>query len=244
MADSDRSTDAGFRTTRWSLVAAAQDTDPTRSREALAALCEAYWPPLYAFVRRRGQSPDEACDLTQAFFLQLLERHGLDNARPGAGRFRSYLMTSIKNLLLDQRARKCALKRGAGRRPIPLDADTAERTANLETTDSLTPEAIFERRWALTVLHRVLGTLRVEYTRQGEQVKFDRLKGFLIGDQSTKTYNEIAADLEMSEEAVGMAVHRLRKQYGKALRSEVAETVAKPTEVDDEIRHRLSVLRS
>jgi len=242
--DSDRSASAGFDTTNWSLVLAAQDRDTTRSREALAALCEAYWPPLYAFVRRRGHDRDAACDLTQAFFLQLLERRGLDQLRPESGRVRTFLLVSMKNLLIDEQARERALKRGAGRRPLRLDAEQAERQAGPAFADDLTPELIFEKRWALTVLQRVLGALRETYSPSGNNAKFDRLKAFIVGDQPSQTYKEVAADLEMTEDAVKMAVHRLRKQFGRALRSEIAETVACREEIDDEIRHLLSVLRS
>jgi RNA polymerase sigma-70 factor (ECF subfamily) len=235
---------ADFRTTSWSLVLTAQDGDNERSREALASLCEVYWPPLYAFVRRRGHDRDEAADLTQAFFLHLLDKGGLQDLKPAAGRFRSFLLASLKNLLADERAREQALKRGAGRRPIRLDLDTAENAARLEPVENLTPDLIFEKRWALTVLHRVLGQLREEFAREDNAQRFERLKGFITGEQPTPPYRQVAHDLEMTEEAVKMAVHRLRKRYGKILRAEIAQTVSRPEEVDDEIRHLLSALRS
>ena len=235
---------ADFRTTSWSLVLTAQDGNTGRSREALGALCEIYWPPLYAFVRRRGHDRDQASDLTQAFFLHLLENQSLDNLQPEAGRFRSFLLASMKNLLADEHARDAALKRGAGRRPIRLDLDTEERAARFEPVDDLTPESIYEKRWALTVLHRVLANLREEYTREGNVERFERLKPFITGEQPVPPYRQIADEMELTEDAVKMAVHRLRKRYGKTLRAEIAETVAGPEEVDDEIRHLLSVLRS
>ncbi len=233
-----------FRTTSWGLVLTIQDPNTERAARALAALCEAYWPPLYAFARRRGHDTEEARDLTQAFFTHLLENRGLQKLRPGAGRFRSFLLTSFKNLLTDERIKAEALKRGAGKHPISLDFDSAESGSSIEATDELTPELLFEKRWAMTVLQRVMERLRAEFVRDGKALQFDRLQGCLTGEQPMPSHRKVAADLEMTEDAVKMAAHRLRKRFAKTLRAEIAETLDEPEAVDDEIRHLLSVLRS
>ena len=233
-----------FRTTSWGLVLTAQDSNAERAGRALAALCEAYWPPLYAFACRRGLDTEEARDLTQAFFTHLLENRGLQKLRPGAGRFRSFLLTSFKNFQADERIKAEALKRGAGKQPIPLDFDSAESGSSIEATDELTPELLFERRWAMTVLQRVMERLRAEFAREGKSVQFDRLRGSLTGERPMPSHRQVAADLEMTEDAVKMAAHRLRKRFAKTLRAEIAETLEEPEAVEDEIRYLLSVLRS
>jgi RNA polymerase sigma-70 factor (ECF subfamily) len=233
-----------FETTSWNLVLTAADGDTTRSRQALTALCEAYWQPLYAFVRRRGYGPEDARDMTQAYFVHLLEERALRDLVPGAGRFRSFLLGSLKNLLSDERRKDRALKRGAGRAPIPLDLVEAENGYRLQPTDNVTPELLFEKRWAATVLQRVLNRLRQQFSRGGKPLEFERLKTYLTGERPAPSYRQVAAGLEMTEDAVKMAVHRLRRQFGEALRAEIGTTVEDPEAVDDEIRQLLSVLRS
>ena len=179
-----------FGTTSWGLVLTVQDPNPERAARALAALCEAYWPPLYAFARRHGHDTDEARDLTQAFFTHLLENQGLQKLRPGVGRFRSFLLTSFKNLLADERLKGEALKRGAGKHPIPLDLDGAESGSSIEATDELTPELLFEKRWAMTVLQRVMERLREEFVRDGKSLQFDRLRGTLTGERPVHSHRQ------------------------------------------------------
>ncbi len=233
-----------FQTTSWGLILATRDRDTARSREALAALCQAYWQPLYIFVRRRGYEVEEARDLTQAFFAHLLEKQVLQNLEPGAGRLRSFMLASLKNLMADERSRVLALKRGAGRAPIPLDVDTAESGPRIQPSHNLTPELVFEKRWATTVLQRVLDRLRDEFERADKTWQFEQLKPFLTGERPALPYRQVATNLEMTVDAARKAVHRLRKRYGKALRAEIGETVASPEEIDDEIKHLRSVLRS
>jgi RNA polymerase sigma factor (sigma-70 family) len=233
-----------FHTTNWSLVEAAQGADNSRSRRALTELCEAYWQPLYAFIRRQGHGVEEARDLTQAFFAHLLEKDSLQTVTPEAGRFRSFLLASLKNLLTDEHRREVALKRGRNGPPISLDVASAESAFPNEPVDNRTPETVFEERWALTVLHRAVARVRKEFERQGKSERFERMRHNLLGERPAPRYEEIAADLGMTEDAVGVAVHRLRKRFGQALREEIGGTVAAPEEIDDEIRHLLTVLNS
>ena len=231
-----------FATTNWSVVLAAGRGDSTKSRQALAALCEAYWYPIYAFVRRQGYDADKARDLTQGYFLQLLEKEFLSDLHPEFGRFRAFLVVSVRHFLSNELDRERALKRGGGQVPIALDVDTAEGRYRIEPVDSLTPEKLFERRWAMTVLERALERLRAESERAGETARLDRLKAYLTGDEPASSYRAAAAELGMTEPAIKTAVHRLRKRFGEHLRAEIAETVAGPDQVDGEVRHLLSVL--
>lgn len=232
-----------FQTTSWSLVQAAATQDSVRSRQALTVLCEAYWQPVYAFVRRQGYGAEAARDLTQAFFAHLLEAHALENLVPGAGRFRSFLMTSVKNLMRDEVRRKRALKRGAAQPPLSLDFELAENNYRVQPTDPATPEHLFEQRWASTVVKRVLNRMEQQAEDDGKSWEFGRLKVFLTGEKPAKSYRETARELEMTEDAARMAVRRLRQRFGDELREEIATTVANRDDVDDEIRHLLSVLR-
>jgi RNA polymerase sigma-70 factor (ECF subfamily) len=231
-----------FATTRWSVVLAAGDSATPGSRDALARLCEIYWYPLYAFARRWGHTADEAQDLTQEFFTRLLEKHYLEDVRPERGRFRSFLLASLKHFLLNERDRDQAQKRGGGRAPIPLELDTAEGRYRLEPPDTATPETIFERRWALTLLDRVLERLRREHVESERERLFEALKGFLTGQSETPKYGDVGASLGMTEGAVKVAVHRLRRRFGELLRDEIADTVADPADVEDEIRYLFKVL--
>jgi RNA polymerase sigma factor (sigma-70 family) len=233
-----------FATTRWTLVLAAGQRGSPQSSAALATLCENYWYPLYAYVRRRGYEADEAQDFTQAFFTRLLERNDLAAADPRRGRFRSFLLTSLKHFLANEWDRNRAQKRGGGRAALSIDFGTAEERYRAEPAHDLTPEKIFERRWALVLLENVLARLHDESAQAGTADSFDRLKGFLTGEQSAGTYGQLAAELNMSEGAVKVAVHRLRRRYRELLRAEIEETVADPDEIDQEIRALFSALGS
>jgi RNA polymerase sigma-70 factor (ECF subfamily) len=231
-----------FATTRWSQVLAAGRAQTTSSRGALAGLCEAYWYPLYAYVRRWGHGPDEAQDLTQEFFTRLLEKHYLRDADPTRGRFRSFLLASLKHFLSNERDRATAVKRGGRAQIVPLEIETAEGLYRLEPPDADTPEKVFERRWALMLLERTLGRLRDEFEAGGRREVFARLEGYLTGERDTVPYAQLAAELGMTEGAIKVAVHRLRKRFGALLREEIGDTVSDPAQVDDEIRELFRIL--
>jgi RNA polymerase sigma-70 factor (ECF subfamily) len=239
---SSGSSGKAFSTTRWSLIVAAADSRHPDYRRALEELCGAYWYPVYAFVRRSGRDPDASQDLTQGFFFQLLEKHTLKAADQERGRFRSFLLAALKFYVSNEQDRARAQKRGGGRAPISLDADTAEKQYRLEPAEEQTPETLFERRWALTLLERVLDGLREELKRSANPERSLRLVGCLTAEGSTGRYKHLAAELEMSESAVKVAVHRMRRRFGELLREEVAQTVRGPEEVDDEIRHLFAVI--
>jgi len=230
-----------FATTRWSLVLGARDGDTVDAQEALAELCESYWFPLYAFVRRQGYRAEDAADLTQGFFAKLLEKDYLQDVRPEAGRFRSFLLASLKHFLYNEWDRRQAQKRGGRVPKISLDAELAENRYGVEPVETHTPEDLYERQWALTVLERSLGRLEAE-TPPAKLPRLARLRPFLIEASHDVTYAEIGAELGLSESGVKVAVHRLRRQFGLALRQEIGQTVADPSEVDDEIRHLLTSL--
>jgi RNA polymerase sigma factor (sigma-70 family) len=232
-----------FATTHWSVVLAAQGQSPAAD-QALEKLCRTYWWPLYGFVRRNGYQPEEAQDLTQSFFALLLERRDLDDVRREKGRLRSYLLVSLKNFLAKSRRRELATKRGEGRALVPLDELLARERANLEPADTLTADRIFERRWALTLLEQVLTRLESEYRSAGNDKLFDCLKEFLSDEPGRRSQGEVAAELGMTENAVKQAFHRLRQRYRELLRDEIAQTVAVPGDVEDELRHFISVLQA
>ena len=234
-------TRAQFAETHWSLVLHAQrGGDSARAGDALASLCQTYWYPLYAFVRRQGHSPHDAQDLTQEFFARLLARNFLGDADPAKGRFRSFLLGTLKHFLSDEWDRARAQKRGGGQQPISLDAESAETRYQLEPADESSAEKIYERRWALALLDQVLKRLRDEFTRDGKEHVFDELKSALTGGKVP--YPEIAARLDMKESAVRTAIHRLRTRYRDIVRAEIAETVASPAEVDAEMQHLFAAL--
>ena len=214
--------------------------DSQRAHRALEHLCTAYWYPLYAFVRRQGHSPHDAQDLTQEFFARLLARNFLGDADPAKGRFRSFLLGTLKHFLSDEWDRARAQKRGGGQQPISLDAESAETRYQLEPADESSAEKIYERRWALALLDQVLKRLRDEFTRDGKEHVFDELKSALTGGKVP--YPEIAARLDMKESAVRTAIHRLRTRYRDIVRAEIAETVASPAEVDAEMQHLFAAL--
>jgi RNA polymerase sigma factor (sigma-70 family) len=232
---------ANFPTTRWTLVVAASHDPSTTSRDALAYLCERYWYPLYAYVRRRGYSPDEAKDLTQGFFALLLERKYFERADPDKGHFRSFLLSSLKFFLSDEADRIQTQKRGGGKDVLPFEITSAETLYEREPFHDENPERIFERRWARATLDHVIGSLRDEFVRHGRLDHFNRLKVFLLG-QAEVPYAELAKQLDTSEGALKVGIHRLRKRYRELLRAEIAETVTSPEAVDGEMRFLAAAL--
>lgn len=232
-----------FATTQWSLVLSAGDAASPDSQEALAQLCEAYWYPLYAFVRRQGYEVAEAQDLTQGFFADLLERNFLDDVKQERGRFRSFLLTALVHYLSKQRERQQAQKRGGDRRILSLDFDAAENRYQDEPFHEVTAEQLFEKRWVLTLLDRVVATLRSEYACTGRSELFDCLKVYLTGEQPPESHREVAARFDMTESAVAVTVHRLRRRYRDLLRAEIARTVADPETLEDEIHSLFSTVR-
>ncbi len=232
-----------FATTHWSVVLTAQDESPA-AQEALEKLCRTYWRPIFSFVRRQGVGPEEAEDLTQGFFALLLERRDLNAVRKEKGRLRSYLLVSLKHFLADERRRAMAIKRGKGQRLIALEELRANERADMEPADPLTAERIYERRWASTLLEQVLRRLKDEYRAAGNAALFDRLKQLLPDEPGAPSQADIAAKLGMAENAVRQAFHRFRQRYQLLLRDEIAHTVATPSDIEDELRYLVSVLRA
>jgi RNA polymerase sigma factor (sigma-70 family) len=228
-----------FPTTRWTLVVAAGDPHHKETRSALVSLCENYWYPLYAYLRRRGYPADQAQDLTQEFFVRVLEGRYLDRADREKGRFRSFILTSLKFFVADEADRHRAQKRGGGA-VLPLEFSSGEERYLREPVHDETPERIFERRWALAVLDRVVEKLRNEFMLHGRSEHFERLKVFLLG-QSDAPYGALAREMKTSEGALKVAIHRLRKRYRELFRQEIADTVADPGEVESELRFLAAV---
>src|SRR6266545_6648204 len=231
-----------FPHTRWSVVLAARDDKNDGSAQALETLCQSYWYPLYAFVRRQGRSPHDAQDLTQGFFARLLEKNYLDDVRRERGKFRSFLLASMKHFLANEWDRARAQKRGGAHPHVPIDTQSAETRYGLEPAHDQTPEKLFERRWALTLLDNVLTRLREEFVASGKAEQFDQLKVALTADKRAVPYAELGARLGMSQGAVKVAVHRLRAHYRQVLRAEIANTVSSPADVEEEIRHLFAAL--
>ena len=229
-----------FPTTRWTLVVAAGDPHRKEARSALVSLCENYWYPLYAYLRRRGYPADQAQDLTQDFFVRVLEGRYLYRAEPEKGRFRSFLLTSLKFFVADTGDRQRAIKRGGGA-VVSVEFSSGEERYQREPAHDETPERIFERRWALAVLDRVVERLRNEFVQHGRPEHFQRLKVFLLG-QSDAPYAALAREMNTSEGALKVAIHRLRKRYRELFRQEIADTVADPAEVESELRFLTAVL--
>lgn len=230
-----------FHTTHWSIVLAAGSPSAPNAGEALAALCESYWYPLYAHIRRSGYPQHQAEDLTQDFFADLLQRKDLHVADRARGKFRSFLLSAVNHFLANARRRARAKKRGGGRPLLSLDFQSAERRLHHEPAHQLTAEKVYERRWAITLLERALARLRDELVARDRLTLFDRLKGQLGGDSSVPLAH-VARELSMSEGAVKVAVHRLRRRCRELLRQEIAETVAQPADIDDELRALLDAV--
>lgn len=228
---------ARFATTQWSVVLTARDGSAPEARAALAELCEAYWYPIYAFVQTSGFDPEDAKDVTQAFFARLLETDFLDNVRPEAGRFRSFLLASVKHFMANEWDRRKAQKRGGHLRRMSLDESPTGRPS-----DHLSPEDLFERKWAQALRERALGALQAEWADHGKSEQFSLYQGFLTGVEPRYSYRELAARLRLSSGAVRVTVHRLRQRYAKLLREEIARTVRDASDIDAELRYVLGVL--
>ncbi|MFC1781823.1 RNA polymerase sigma factor [Planctomycetota bacterium] len=226
---------ARFATTHWSVVRAAGKSYSAQQREAIETLCKSYWYPLYAFLRRRGHDSHQAEDLTQAFFGHLLEKKELETADPQYGKFRSFLLVRLKGFLSDQRDRANALKRGGGKKIISLSVKTAEGQYELESEDRLSPEMLFEKSWALTVLDRTMDCLESEMASANKQRVFEHLKVYLTAGKDTTPYEDMATELDMTTAAVRVAVHRLRRRYRRLLRDEISQTVGDKYQIDEEM---------
>jgi RNA polymerase sigma factor (sigma-70 family) len=233
---------ARFATTRWSVVLTAQDKQSSRCRQAMDGLCRTYWYPLYAFVRKQGCTADQAADFTQGFFARCLERDWLDSVDQSKGRFRSFLLASIKHYVSNERARQRAKKRGGGKRIFSLDIETAETRYRIEPQTTTTPEQLFERQWALALLDTVLKDLQQQYQDVGKAEMFDLLKPCLVGQTGSLPYSELAQKLQCTEGTVRVMVHRLKKRYRDLLRQHIADTVATPEDVESEMQHLRTIL--
>ena len=234
---------SGFPTTAWTVVARARSGVDSEAREALAFLCAAYWLPLYSFARRLGHASEDALDLTQGYFALLIEKDYIADVRLREGRFRAFLLTSFRHFLSKERDRARALKRGGGHVLLSIDAQEAEGRHAHEPLETLDPEALFERRWALTILERAMTRLRHEFASTGRMVEFEQLEAYLTGSEPKAPYQNAAERLGTTEGAIKKMVHRLRRRYGLLLREEIAATVADPEEIDAELRHLLAMVR-
>jgi RNA polymerase sigma-70 factor (ECF subfamily) len=233
-----------FPDTQWSLVLRAGGQGTSLTQEALNTLCSRYWYPIYAFIRRKGNNAELALDLTQQYFYQLLKKRALSKVDPAQGRFRSFLRTDCANFLVDEYRRRKAEIRDPGMPLLSIDVRTAEGRYLVDPAHGETPEAIFERNWARTLLERVLNSLREGYEKTGKTIRFEQLKMVLVEPARAIPYAEIARRLGTSEEAVATALHRLRRRYRQILRAEIAATVANPADIDDEIRQLFKALRA
>jgi len=240
--DSAHAAQGQFATTHWSVVLAAGHPASPQANEALEKLCKTYWYPLYAYLRRSGRDTHDAQDLTQAFFARLIEKKDFALANRDKGKFRFYLLGALKHFIADQHDKATALKRGGGQTFISFDAQTAEQRYHLEPVDEASPDKLFERRWALTLLDQALGRLRQECAAPGKAPLYEALESFLTGAPNDVSYAEIAARLGTTESAVKSALHRLRQRHRELIREEVADTVSTAAEVEDEIRHLIAVL--
>ena len=232
-----------FATTNWSVVLEAQAGSPA-AQQALERLCRTYWRPIYTFIRREGTGADEAEDLTQEFFAMLLERRNFDAVRKEKGRLRSYLLTSVKHFLVSEHRRAVTIKRGRGQQPVPLEELTAMKRTEMEPADHLSADRIYERRWALTLMEQVLRRLKDEYNTTGNAALFDLLKQLLPDEPGAPSRAQIAAQLGMTDNALRQAFHRFRHRYQLLLREEISDTVAVASDVEDELRHLIAVLRT
>ena len=231
-----------FVATRWSVVLAAGHGDTTRAHDALAHLCNGYWYPLYAYARRRGCSPHDAQDLTQEFFARLLGGNWVAKADRERGRFRTFLLTAMKHFMANEWKKAQAQKRGGGQAHVSLNDDSAENRYQLEPADNTTPERLFEKGWAVTLLETVLSRLEEDYRKEGNAEWMEAMRPALATDRGLLDYAELAKKLDMTETAARMAVHRLRQRYRQLIRAEVASTVASSEETEAEMRHLFRVL--
>jgi RNA polymerase sigma factor (sigma-70 family) len=234
---------AAFTTTHWSVVLEAQGESPT-AQEALENLCRTYWRPIYGFVRRKGARPEDAEDLTQGFFALLLERKDLNTVRKEKGRLRSYLLASVNNFLADESRHAMAIKRGKGQRLIPLEEIRERERIDVKRNDTLTADQIYERRWAFTVLEQVMSRLRDEYRSAGNLRFFEQMKKMLMDEPDRPSQAQVASEFDMTENAVKQAFYRFRQRYQALLREEIAHTVAVPSDIEDELRHLIAVVRA
>jgi RNA polymerase sigma-70 factor (ECF subfamily) len=240
MAPESSTSRAAFQTTHWTVIRAAQQRyDGTSAREALADLCATYWSPLYAFMRRGGYGPHDAEDLTQEFFYHFLERDSLRDVAPAKGKFRSFLLACLKQFLAKQRERAQAERRGGSQKLISLDSPEAQYS--LEPADTLTPDELYDRRWAATVLTCTLEDLRQEYARRHKADLFQELMGFLPGVHASTPRAELAARYKVGVGAIDVAIHRLRQRFGALLRQRVSQTVSAEDEVDEELDYLMTV---
>jgi RNA polymerase sigma factor (sigma-70 family) len=230
-----------FPSTHWSVVLAASDAPTPAARDALERLCQTYWQPLYAFVRRHGHGPDDAMDLTQEFFSRFLEHNSFRRAERERGRFRTFLLTCLKNFLVNEWRKDQAAKRRSGP-TISLNQEEAEYLYQADLGDTASPDKIYEKRWAAALLNQVLNRLGEEYAAQGKRELFNHVKLALWGAKTEVSYTELAGQLAMTEAAVRVAVHRLRQRYLQLLRSEVAATLDNPADIDDELRYLIQVM--
>jgi RNA polymerase sigma factor (sigma-70 family) len=231
-----------FPVTQWTVVLAACGTPSPESAAALERLCSAYWFPLYAFVRRSGCSPEDAEDFTQEFLARLLEHNWIACADREKGRFRSFLLMAMKRFLANEFQKSQAIKRGGKARHVSIQSDTAETRYSREPADTRTPEQVFEKQWALTLLQTVLQRLRQDYARDGKGALFEALEPCLVGRRETQPYAALAMELSMTEGAVKVAVHRLRQRYRECLKDEIAQTLASQEDVDAELQYLFQVL--
>lgn len=231
-----------FITTHWSVVLSARAKDSPQSAAALETLCRTYWYPLYAYVRRQGHHPSDAQDLTQEFFARLLQKDYLQAAAREKGRFRTFLLVALKRFLANEWDRARAQKRGGGQALLSLDTASAETRYQMEPAAGHSPDRVYDRRWALTLLDRTMAQLRDEFAVAGKAGEFNRLKVFLTADRADITYHEIAAGLGVSEGAARVAVHRLRKRFREVFREEIAHTVSSAEEIEEEVRYLMGVL--
>jgi len=233
---------SAFPATSWTLVLAAGNENTSDRQAALTSLCEHYWYPVYAYVRRRGYLPEDAQDLTQEFFVRILEGRYIDRVNPNRGKFRTFLLNSCKYFLSDQADRAHAQKRGGGA-ILPFEVASGEQRYVYEPLSPETPETIFERNWALSLLDRVVSRLRDEYLQHGTAADFERIKVFLLG-QSEVPYAQLAREMGSSEGGVKVAIHRLRKRYRLLFQREIADTIAEASEVEPEIQFLIAALRA
>ncbi|MSU61826.1 MAG: sigma-70 family RNA polymerase sigma factor [Pedosphaera sp.] len=232
-----------FATTQWSVILRAGGEDSPLQHDAIAQLCRAYWYPLYAYVRRQGASPEDAQDLTQGFFARLIERKVVSEADADKGKFRWFILGTLKHYLANQHDLKAAAKRGGNCIHVSLDDLNVESRYQIEPVTTLSPDKLFDRSWAVTLLERVREQLREHYTQAGKLDRFERLESFIPGGQTRGSYEEVARDLGVSEGALRVELHRLKATYRQFLRSEIAHTVSNPVEIDEELRYLIEVMQ-